>query len=90
MYLQLAEGVDAETIRSDLSKLIEADGYKLVEEKSEHAINWTELIIAGAFAIVIVGIFMLFLVLPFYVSFLEVGFEGVYRDFSLILEIIGK
>jgi len=37
-----------------------------------------------------VGLFMLFLILPFYVSFLEVGFESVYRDFTLILEILGK
>lgn len=46
--------------------------------------------VVGITGKLVVGIFMLFLVLPFYVSFLEVGFEGVYRDFSLILEIIGK
>ena len=38
----------------------------------------------------LVGVFMLFLILPFYVSFLEVGFEGIYRDFSRILLIVGK
>lgn len=37
-----------------------------------------------------VGMFMLFLILPFYVSFLEVGFEGIYRDFYFILDLLAK
>ena len=46
--------------------------------------------VVGITGKLLVGLFMLFLILPFYVSFLEVGFEGVYRDFTLILEILGK
>jgi flagellar biosynthesis protein FliR len=46
--------------------------------------------VVGITGKLVIGLFMLFLVLPFYVSFLEVGFEGVYRDFTLILEILGK
>ena len=46
--------------------------------------------VVGITGKLIVGIFMLFLILPFYVSFLEVGFEGIYRDFSRILLIVGK
>ncbi len=44
--------------------------------------------VVGITGKLLVGLFMLFLILPFYVSFLEVGFEGVYRDFSRILEIL--
>lgn len=46
--------------------------------------------VVGITGKLIVGVFMLFLILPFYVSFLEVGFEGIYRDFSRILLIVGK
>ena len=46
--------------------------------------------VVGITGKLIVGIFMLFLILPFYVSFLEVGFEGIYRDFSRIMLIVGK
>lgn len=46
--------------------------------------------VVGITGKLIVGIFMVFLILPFYVVFLEVGFEGLYRDFIRILDIIGK
>ena len=47
--------------------------------------------VVGITGKLIVGIFMLFLILPFYVAFLEVGFEGIYRDFFKILaELDGK
>lgn len=46
--------------------------------------------VVGITGKLIVGVFMLFLVLPFYVTFLEVGFEGIYRDFSRILLLVGK
>ena len=46
--------------------------------------------VVGITGKLVVGIFMLFLILPFYVSFLEVGFAGIYRDFSHILEILGQ
>lgn len=46
--------------------------------------------VVGITGKLVVGIFMLFLILPFYVSFLEVGFEGIYRDFYRILDIVGK
>jgi len=44
--------------------------------------------VVGITGKLLVGLFMLFLILPFYVSFLEVGFEGIYRDFARILEIL--
>jgi flagellar biosynthetic protein FliR len=46
--------------------------------------------VVGITGKLVVGLFMMFLILPFYVSFLEVGFEGIYRDFSTILEILSK
>ena len=46
--------------------------------------------VVGITGKLIVGIFMLFLILPFYIAFLEVGFEGIYRDFASILLIVGK
>ena len=46
--------------------------------------------VVGITGKLIVGIFMLFLILPFYIAFLEVGFEGIYRDFSRILLLVGK
>lgn len=45
--------------------------------------------VVGITGKLVVGLFMLFMILPFYVSFLEVGFEGIYRDFTRILEILG-
>ena len=46
--------------------------------------------VVGITGKLVVGLFMLFLILPFYVTFLEVGFEGIYRDFSKILAELGK
>ena len=46
--------------------------------------------VVGITGKLVVGIFMVFLILPFYVAFLEVGFEGIYRDFSRILLLVGK
>ena len=46
--------------------------------------------VVGITGKLVVGMFMLYLILPFYVSFLEVGFEGVYRDFYQMLEILTK
>lgn len=46
--------------------------------------------VVGITGKLVVGIFTLFLILPFYATFLEVGFEGIYRDFTRILEIIAR
>lgn len=44
--------------------------------------------VVGITGKLVVGMFMLYLILPFYVSFLEVGFEGIYRSFYQMLEIL--
>lgn len=44
--------------------------------------------VVGITGKLVVGIFMLFLLLPFYVTFLEVGFESIFRDFSRILLLL--
>lgn len=44
--------------------------------------------VVGITGKLIVGMIMLFLILPFYVSFLEAGFEGIYRDFYRVLELL--
>ena len=46
--------------------------------------------VVGITGKLVVGMFMIYLILPFYVSFLEVGFEGIFRDFSRMLEILAK
>ena len=46
--------------------------------------------VVGITGKLVVGMFMLFLILPFYVSFLEVGFAGIYRDFLRIFYIVGQ
>ena len=46
--------------------------------------------VVGITGKLVVGMFMLYLILPFYVSFLEVGFEGIFRDFSRMFEILAK
>ena len=46
--------------------------------------------VVGITGKLVVGLFMLFLILPFYVSFLEVGFEGIYRDFTRIFQILAE
>lgn len=44
--------------------------------------------VVGITGKLIVGLVMLYLILPFYVSFLEVGFEGIYRDFYRIFDLL--
>lgn len=46
--------------------------------------------VVGITGKIVVGLIMLFLIMPFYVLFLEVGFESIYRDFSRMLEILAK
>ena len=46
--------------------------------------------VVGITGKLVVGMFMIYLILPFYVTFLEVGFEGIFRDFSRMFEILAK
>jgi sulfite exporter TauE/SafE/copper chaperone CopZ len=57
--LEIKNKYDAEQLRAELSKAIEADGYKLVVEKSKHEIKKDELIKAGIIAALIMGAFLL-------------------------------
>ena len=46
--------------------------------------------VVGITGKIIVGVMMLFFALPFYVAFLEVGFEGLFRDVYRVLELMGR
>lgn len=60
VYLQLEDGIDANNIREDLSKLIEPDGYRLVENRiNKIKINYKELALGFIIASVVVAVFFL-------------------------------
>ena len=46
--------------------------------------------VVGITGKIVVGIIMLFFALPFYVAFLEVGFEQLFRDVYRVLELMGR
>lgn len=59
VYLQLEDGIEGNKIREDLSKLIEPDGYRLVENRSKSKVNYKELVLGLIIASAIVIIFFL-------------------------------
>jgi sulfite exporter TauE/SafE/copper chaperone CopZ len=96
--LKLKEGVDGESIRSELSNLIEQDGYKLVrkEENINHQKNWKDLVYGGLIATIIVLVFLIIqnlgivnlintkdMSLPF------VFFIGVVASLSTCMAVVG-
>jgi sulfite exporter TauE/SafE/copper chaperone CopZ len=94
--LNLDGNVDIETIREDMSKLIEPDGYKLSSEKQTLQVNWKEIQIAGIIAMIIIGAFLLIqklgiinlvsadsITLPF------VFFIGIVASLSTCMAVVG-
>lgn len=59
VYLELEENINREEIREDLSKLIEPDGYRLVENRSKSKVNYKELSFGLLISSTIVLIFFL-------------------------------
>lgn len=59
VYLQLEEGINGLAIRESLSRLIEPDGYRLVENRSKIKVNYKELLLGLIIASVIVFVFFL-------------------------------
>lgn len=59
VFVQFEDGVVGSAIREELSKLIEPDGYKLVESRDSKKLNYKELVIGAVISIALLSVFLL-------------------------------